>query len=206
MVRRIVNVALLSATIVGAVMAFGSARELHGLQAEYERLRRTAGELTVTDPMQLHLQAIPTKEPLHFAWRVYLPAGQIRIAESTGKQGSSGISTSWNAQPREVIARVRFTVNPSGQTGIYSNFGNSSGYWTLGSAEIFRALESHQKELEIEQLGSPALVRVKPGEAATLLRVRVPDFLVEEIHKSTADSRFDQLLPNVYESRLDLQP
>ena len=44
-------------------------------QAEVQRLRRETGHLTIDDPQQVHVIAVPTTEDMHWRWRIYLPGG-----------------------------------------------------------------------------------------------------------------------------------
>ncbi|MGN6544690.1 MAG: hypothetical protein ACTHK7_06555 [Aureliella sp.] len=203
---RIIDAALLVATIAGAVVAVGTARMLHGLQAEHARLSRMTGELVITDPALLHVQAIETGDPLHFAWRVYAPASQLRVFESTGGHGRS-TSTNSDSTPREFIARIRFTAGSSAeQTTVYSSFRSGSSLWSFGSAEMLQFLIDHRREIEIEQLGAHETASIKPGQPATLLKITVPENLVDQARQAFRDPNATPLVPNVFECRVEFNP
>lgn len=201
---RIIDAALLVATIAGAVVAVSTARTLHGLQAEHARLGRTAGELVITDPALLHVRAIDTGDPLHFAWRVYAPAGQWRVWAETGGSGRSS-STHSDSQSHEFIARVRLTAR-SEQATVYTSFHGSASSSSFGSAEMLQFLIDHSHEIQIEQLGERTTASIKPGQPATLLKITVPENLVDQARQAFRDPNATPLVPNVFECRVEFNP
>jgi hypothetical protein len=201
---RIVDAALAIATIAGAIIAVNSASKLHALQQEHTRLSRTTGDLIISDPGQVHVLALDTGEPLHFAWRVYAPAGHMMIAESS--DGGSSTSTGFNTRPHEFIGRVRFSKQRNGRISVYHNFGSGAGLRSFGSAETFEFLSQHWNELDIEQLGADATAHVKPGDSVTVLRIRLPENLAAEASKRSTDGSSGRLDPDIYGLRLELNP
>lgn len=200
---RIIDITLLVATIAGAVIAIRSGRTLHALQTDHTRLSRTVGGLAVTDPALLHVQAFETGEPFHFAWRVYIPAGQL-VASAAGAGGSSR-STSSYSEPREFLARVRLSQSRTGQIAVYYNFGSGSGYRTIGSVDAFEYLQEHRDELQIKQLGAGGTVRAKRGESIELLHISLPQSPASE-GSNPSDDKSLHLDPEIFECRLELSP
>jgi hypothetical protein len=63
-------------TIVAlAIALYLTSSRLAVAQAEVLRLRQETGHLTIDDPSQVHLIAVPTTDAMHWRWRVYLPGG-----------------------------------------------------------------------------------------------------------------------------------
>lgn len=73
MMRRLPDLILILALMVGGVVAWKADRERGRLAAEHARLARMTGDLPIIDPARVHLLALETGEPLHQAWRIYLP-------------------------------------------------------------------------------------------------------------------------------------
>src|SRR5688572_20693291 len=100
---RLTDWSLLAVTLIGAFLVVHSLRQRNILHNEQDRLARLTGSLRLSDPSQAHVLALETGEPLHFAWRVYLPP---RCRFSVKHLGSSGVSFHSDAQ--HFIARARF--------------------------------------------------------------------------------------------------
>lgn len=63
-------------TIVAlAVSLYLAQSRLAVAQAEVQQLRRETGHLTIDDPQQVHVIAVPTTDAMHWRWRIYLPGG-----------------------------------------------------------------------------------------------------------------------------------
>src|SRR5690349_2510660 len=107
MMRNAVDLVLLAVVLVGGVLAWRAGHERARLAAHYGRLVDAAGELPADDPSLVYLKALDTGDPLHFAWRVHLPAStNLEVRCSTGNGWSGG---SWSGSaPTDFIARVRF--------------------------------------------------------------------------------------------------
>src|SRR5262245_45684962 len=72
--RSVLALLVLAVARAGAVLAWQAGRERARLAAHSDRLVAAAGELPADDPTWLCLKALDTGDPLHFAWRVHLPA------------------------------------------------------------------------------------------------------------------------------------
>src|SRR6478609_5418149 len=115
MIRKAIDLILIAAIAVGGFYAWRSGSERMRLRATQERLARKAGDLALNDPTRAHFLALPTGEPLHFAWRVYFPAGSsITILDRNGGSSSLGIGSA-----EQFIARVRIREDDNGQLFLY---------------------------------------------------------------------------------------
>jgi hypothetical protein len=99
MLTRLLSLTLLVASLVGGLLALSAGREYQRLLAEHRRLERKVGNVPISDASQVHVRALKTGEPLHFAWRVYLPAG-FHARWDSGR----GYSTSSSSSASEFIA------------------------------------------------------------------------------------------------------
>jgi hypothetical protein len=129
--RRGVESVLIMAFAIGGYLAWQTGHERGRLQRTFDRMARKAGDLEIGDPTRVHLCAIPTGEPLHFAWRVYLPANcparfHVKAGGFTGHSGAS------RGQPQEFIARVRFREDENGVLNVYSKFVGGSRRMGVG--------------------------------------------------------------------------
>ncbi|MDR3633296.1 MAG: hypothetical protein P4L84_05620 [Isosphaeraceae bacterium] len=175
MKRKALDLLLLSILIPGAILAWQSGRERSRVSAQYERLRRVAGDLPIADPSKIYIRALDTGEPFHFAWRVYLPPNyQLEIRHD----GSS--SSSWSTSATEFIARVRIREDERGVLNIYTHFSGTSGRSSFGDASLAEFLRVHGREVQIEQLGGNEVDVVDPKQTASFLRLTFPGTLSKE--------------------------
>ena len=170
---RMLNTLLLIAAVVGSALTYRAGRLRRELLAEQNRLEQLVGSLPIDDPTKMHVRALDTGQPLHFAWRVYLPAG----FKSQWRGYSGGGSGGPRSRPRESIARVRFRENDEGILEVFVHSGGSSSRTTTGNRKLAELLHGRWDELEVEQLGRDQLVVVEPDEIATLVRVTFSESL-----------------------------
>src|SRR5689334_110913 len=111
---RALDLILLLVILPGGFLAWQSGRQRKRLEDRYERMVRVAGDLAIADPTKVYIRALDMGEPLHFAWRVYLPPNYTLVVRNLTGNGSSGSSTSWSLNPVEFIARVRFRKDEQG--------------------------------------------------------------------------------------------
>src|SRR5262245_17654443 len=125
MTRNLTDLVLLTIVLAGGVLAWQAGRERARAAAHYDRLVAAAGELPADDPTLIYLKALDTGDPLHFAWRVHLPAKtDLEVRSRTGSGWSGG---SWScSDPTDFIARVRFRVDEQGVVHVYTKSINSS--------------------------------------------------------------------------------
>jgi hypothetical protein len=198
--RRIPDLILLVALVVGGVFAWRSARERARLTVDYDRLARATGELPITDPAKAHFRALETGEPLHFAWRIYLPPNYGMILRSrTG---------SWNnfssASSQDFIARVRFRQDEEGDWNVYQVFHGGSSRGGLGGEELAGLLRGRTDKIVVEQLGAKEIATIEPNGSAVLLRLTLPEDLQAEARKSLPEYEQKQFIPDLF--RLEIGP
>ena len=177
MLRKVVDVVMFAVVLVGGVFAWRSGTERKRLEGEVARLVRVAGDLTIVDPSKIHVQAIETGKPLHFAWRVYIPPNaQVWIRDNIG--GLSSVS----GGPKEFIARVILRNPPEGgMLQGFREFDLSNSRLSMGSPELADFLRGHEPELRVEQLGVGKVAVIAKNEPAVLLRLAWPESMKAKI-------------------------
>jgi hypothetical protein len=196
---RCLDVLLLLLVLAGGLTAWLTGRERTQLQERYDRLVQIAGELPIADPSLVYIQALETREPLHFAWRVYLPPN----CRSTLQRASMLQPVRNNANPSGFIARLRFRLDEQDRLRLYTNF-LPSGEQRVYDKVLTALLCGRWDAIHVEQLGAPGLVVLKPGQPATLLRLTLPERLQAEARQTLGPTVQNQFVPVLFE--LGLQP
>ncbi len=191
---RLLNAVLLIATLIGGVLAHQACRRHQRLLAEREQLEEQVGCLRIEDPSKMYVRALETGEELHFAWRVYFPAGfSLRTENSNG--GSTWSSKRPDAT--EFIARVRLRERYDGRLNVFTKQANGSGRLALGDPRLAELLRDRWDEVQAEQLGSDGSVAIDTDEVATLLRLTLSEDLKREAREKLSKSlatRFQRVL------------
>ncbi len=173
--RRIIELSLLIAVVIGGFLAWRSGRERARLRTDYDRLTRTVGDLTIGDASKLHLRAVETGGPLHFAWHLYLPPNYLLVV----KTASGGSSSTVSSEPRDFIARVRFREDDAGRLQVHTSFGSSSGRSSLGDRPLADLLRGRWSGILVERPGVAETAVIEPGKPTVLLRLTLPEDLRE---------------------------
>jgi hypothetical protein len=192
------DVLLLIVIAVGGVYVWKTGQERSRLEARYHRLAAITGDLKITDPTRLYFQALETDDPMHFAWRGYLPPNYARTLSVDGFVSSS----SPRGPHDEFIGRVRFRANERGELEVYSHFAGHSSRGTIASGPFAKLLKDHWKELQVEQLGTNGLTVAAPDKTVTLLRIRLPDEFQAKAASSLPSPIPGRLVPVFYELKL----
>ncbi|MHB1561332.1 MAG: hypothetical protein ACYC61_28125 [Isosphaeraceae bacterium] len=186
--RNLIDLVLLVIILAGGVLAWQAARERVGLTARYKRLVAAAGDLAVDDPNMVYLKALDTGDPLHFAWRVHLPAAaDLNVRCRTGN--GIGMEESWSlAAPTDLIARVRLGENESGRVGFYTRPYVGNVLW-LDSPVLVQLLREHTSELKVEQAGKLGAVMLDPNskQHTVLLCVTMPESWRDKARRDLPD-------------------
>lgn len=198
---------LVIVVLVGCVTFVRIQSQLSDLHKEHARISATVGQLTITDPKLVHMQAIETHHPWQWAWRVYLPdssSASLSYYVGSGGSGSHGYS---GGSPREQICRVNLSRTEGGGFGLYVRALSGAGFSTFGSKELCDFLIEHRDQLKIEQLGDQQRAeQLKPDDPPSImLRVSLPDKLAEEARDKFKDSSDKLLIPVVLEVTLDIR-
>lgn len=198
--RKIADIVLFLLAGVGALLAWQSRQERSRLLARYEQLVQVTGDLPVADTSQVNVLALKTGEPLHFAWRIYLPPNYPHKLV----RGKSGVQhTSWFSGSREFIARIRFRENEPGNLQVYANFTGGSRLMSLGSQPLAELLRHRWDKIRVDQLGATGLMVVRPARAALLLRLTLTEDMQREARKRLSAYEQEQFVPVLYELTLD---
>jgi len=195
---RLLNTLLLVAAITGAVMTYRAGRIRRELLAEQNRLEQLVGSLQVKDLTKMHVRALDTEEPLHFAWRVYFPAN---FASHWRSLGSSGSSSSRNT-PRECVMRVRLRENHDGEIEVYTKECSGSSRSGLGNEALAELLRDRWDQIEVEQLGTDGTAVVEPDEIATLVRLTFSDSLKQDAREKLSKRDWHRYQSLLYEYRI----
>jgi hypothetical protein len=198
MKRRVFDLVLLAATVVGGVLAWQADREQSRLRGEFERLARKTGDLPIADPSRIHVRVLDTGEPLHFAWRVYIPPNYKQVL----KGSSGGHSTTWSQDARQAIARVRFREDEQGELQVYTRFPGGSSRSGLGDRSLAELLRGRWDEVLVEQLGAADVVAVAPDRPAVLLRLTLPGNLQDEARETLSPHLRERHVPVLFELEL----
>lgn len=173
MFQRIVDLLLLCGLVSGACYFFQSASLRGDLAKEHARLVRKVGTLQIKSPDKVYLQALDTGEPLHFAWRVYLPENHTFGMNSKTRLRSSGSSSR-----SEFTLRYRF-YQQRGKWFVYKEtfYFNHGTDYEVKSPDLIAALSAgleRIRQLQIEQLGLHGTVEIGREETVVLLKIRLP--------------------------------
>lgn len=187
---RTLDFLLLLVIVAGSFFAWRTGWERYQLTKRFERLSRKTGDLQVPDRTRAYVQALPTGESLHFAWRVHLPANFIlKYRVASGWRGSSNSSTD-----SEFIARVRIREE-EGRLKVFTRFLNSSGSSTLGDEVFAKLLHDRFETIQVTQLGSPEPVSIGPTQSIDLLELSFPREMREEARSLLADGSHGASFP-----------
>lgn len=196
MLQKFLNVTLLIATIVGAVLAYRAVKKHRELSAEHQRLEAKVGSLPIGDPSKVHVRAIPTGEKLHFAWRVYVPAGfQMKL-----KYGS-GSGTTMYSSAHQFIIRARFQEYKDGTFQVFIKRGGGASLSQLGDQDLANLLHERWDEVQVEQLGVKDVTVIEADEIAHLLRLTLPDDLQQQAEETVRPSVMRQFKTGLLDIR-----
>jgi hypothetical protein len=193
---------LLAIVVIGGGLALQTGWERGRLTRERDRLVQITGELTVAEPAKLHIKAIATGIPLDFAWRIYIPPNyQFKQRASAGGTGSS-----LSSNARDFVGRVRFRRDDRGYLQVFSRFGSGNSVAGIGGERLAKLLENRWGEVRVEQLGATEPVSLDSGQFAVLLRLSLPDYMLDESPEKLTPADLGPVVPIVYELKLGPDP
>lgn len=202
MKQRVVDGLLLLVIVVGGVLAGRAAWERSRLGAEYRRLAKKTGELPILDASKLYIGALETGEPLHFAWRVYLPPHyRLELRYTGGSRSSSS-----HAAAVDSIARVRLREDEQGLWHVYTQFPGGGSRSQLDGPPLAALLRQHWKEIEVQQLGAGGPVALDANQSAQLLRLRLPPHVQETAQTALPEATRERLVPVLFELHVGPKP
>jgi hypothetical protein len=195
MPRRLLNLTVLAAILVGGVLAWRSGAERVRLEDRYRRMVRAAGDLAIVDPTKVYFLALDAEGPLHFAWRMHTPANYSMIFSHAGGGGSGTTSTSSSA-PSDAIVRVRFRRDEDGRLRVFARALGGSSFFGVED-DLAKFLAGREDELIIERLAVDGPVEVDPSASVTLLRVAMPESMIAEARAALPGHVVDRHVPDV---------
>ena len=195
---RWINIILVLAALYGAYLAVREEQLRRELSAQHRVLANEVGYLDLTDPDKVHVVALASEDPLHFRWRIYLPAN-YEVMWQTNNWGEDGSSSTGPAE--NFIAQVRFRKNEYGFVRVFRDMKSTGGVGSLGGRELQTFLSEKWGRIESSQLGANGPVVVEPDEVATLLQLRMPEAMANEAESVLPEAWGRNYAPVLYEVR-----
>jgi hypothetical protein len=178
MLRRLIDLILIVLLVIGGSLAWTTGRERSKLQSEFDRLVKATGDLPIGDPTKVHVVALPTGEPLHFAWRIYLPPKYPFVSKL-----SNGVTTRSNTtETVEFIGRVRF-LEEDGELKVFDSFHGGSSRNVVADKNLTEFLRGRWDQIAVEQVGTNGIETIDPDDSAILLRLTIPEDMQAEARK-----------------------
>jgi hypothetical protein len=196
---RLMNIALLLVALYGAYLAVREEQTRRELSAQHQMLAHEVGYLDITDPDKVHVVALPSEDPLHFRWRVYVPANYEGAWRTSDAWGGDNYSSTGFAE--NFIAQVRFRKNEYGFVRVFYDMKLRGGVDSLGGRELQTFLSEKWDQIERVQLGEDGPVVVEPDELATLLQLRMPEAIASEAESVLPETWGRNYVPVLYEVR-----
>ena len=195
---RWMNIALLLVALYGAYLAVREEQLRRESSEEYRVLANEVGYLDLTDPNKVHVVALPADDPLHFRWRIHLPANYEGVWQIS-ERGSDGTRSIGPAET--FIAQVRFRKSEYGFVRVFYDMKSIGGVGSLGGRELQTFLFDKWDQIEHMQLGADGPVVLKPDEVATLLQLRMPEAMANEAESVLPEAWGRNYVPVLYEVR-----
>jgi hypothetical protein len=191
---RSLEILLAVALLVGGALVSQSMWKKADLTREHNRLMQKTGQLVITDPTKVHMRALDTGDPLHFAWRAYFPAN-YNFAYNLGG-GSSGWGT--QSDPWEGILRVRLR-EVDGHMRLYYRFIGGSGLSSTadGMQTLMKEDPALLQKLRVEQLAKDGPVTFGADEVRTLLKITLPDEMLPSAKQKLKSWEYKKLTPTI---------
>ena len=192
------NVVLVFAALVGLSLAARETLLRKDLSREYGILAAEVGYLESTGEPGVQVIALPTKDPRHFRWRIFVPENETVVWEN---------SVVWDRSepmegPLSFIAHVRFRDGENGCLKAWWDLERSWGTTDMGGSRLYEFLKGHWDEMEIEQLASDGRVTVQSGQLSSLLRISMPDQMREDAQKALSPQNLKWYVPELFQLQL----
>ena len=192
------NVVLALAALVGLLLMAGETLLKKDLSREYEILAAEVGYLESTGEPDLQVMALPTKDPRHFRWRIFVPENETVVWKN---------SVAWDRSvpiegPLSFIAHVRFRDGENGCLKAWWDLKRSGVTTDMGGPQFYDFLKGRWGELEIEQLASHGRVTVQPGQWKSLLRIRMTDQMRDDAQNVLSPQVAKWYVPELFHLQL----
>ena len=143
------NAVLLLVALLGAALAWHTARQRARLTARRDELAQMVGDVAIADRTKLHVRAVETGEKLHFAWRIYVPPNFPLVLPMPG----GGRVANASSGARDFIARIRFRRNENGELEVYWKLLGPNSVSKVGNKHLAELLFDRPDASRVEQLG-----------------------------------------------------
>lgn len=192
---RWINITLALLAVCGQIIAFRESSVNSYLLDEYRTLAAQTGYLDVLDSSKVHVVALPTEDPMHFRWRIYLPEKRT-VFWKTNHWSNTGSSSTG---PADFIAQVRIRTDENGLVRVFTDLGAHSSVVSLGGRELQDFMRDRWDSIEISQLGLNSPAAVEPEKESTLLRLQLPKEIADEAESILPSSWASQVIPVLYQ-------
>lgn len=81
-------------------------------RSENDRLREAMGWLKIDDPTRIYVRQVESREPLSWAWRIYLPPGDRTLKTGVGRIAETGVKVGSGGGTSMPPAKGRSRTNP----------------------------------------------------------------------------------------------
>ena len=197
------NVVLVLVAFVGLLFSVQQGLVKQTLSREYEILAAEVGYLESTGVDGVCVIALPTRDPMHFRWRIFVPASE-EIYWTNRRWGGKEVGIPIKG-PLSFIANVRFRQGENGMLRVWWGFEETATVISLGGAELNELLDGRWGDMEVEQLASDGRIVMKSGELTSLLRISMPDEMREEAQQVLSPQVANLYVPELYQLELGIK-
>ncbi len=134
--KRWLNVVLVLVAFVGLLFSVQQGLVKQTLSREYEILAAEVGYLESTGDDGVCVIALPTRDPMHFRWRIFVPASE-EIYWKNRRWGGKGVGIPIKG-PLSFIANVRFRQGENGMLTVWWGFEGTATVISLGGGRTKR--------------------------------------------------------------------
>jgi hypothetical protein len=194
---------LLIALVLGVILAVMTGLQRSSREAEFRRLAKEIGDLTIEDGSKVHVLALETGEPLDFAWRVYVPTDFSTRIGFGGQMFDSGYSG--NQDPVDFIVRARFRKSADGSLDIFVKEGDGSMRPNYVNKEVAALIRDHPEWVRVEQLGKDGIAVVDPKRNVLLLQLRMSPEMEAEARKTIPPDELKNYIDDLFDIILSVK-
>lgn len=192
---RLINVTLVLLALCGAMVAFRESSLNRDLLEEHRVLAAETGYLEMSDTGKVHVVALPSEDPLHFRWRIYLP-DKCTVIWKASQWTDVGDKSSG---PQNFIAQVRLRKDENGFVRVFTDLETYGSLGSVGGRELQSFMRDRWDKVEILQLGTDGPVAVEPDDVTTLLRLQLPNDIADDATAVLPPSWAKQVVPVLYQ-------
>lgn len=192
---RLINITLALLATYGAFVAFRESSLNRYLIEEHRALAAETGYLDMSDSSKVHVVALPSEDPLHFRWRIYVP-DKCTLVWKTNQWGDVSDSSTG---PLDFIAQVRLRIDDGGFVRVFKDLKAYGGVGSLGGRELREFMRDRWDDVELMQFGADRPAAVDPEDVTTLLRIQMTKEIADEAESVLPASWARQVIPVLYQ-------